>query len=389
MPTPPELQRQADALVRRAHVARWAGATARLAALALALAGAGILVLRGAFGFDPGPAAWGLVLALLAPPAAWLLQRRSPLTRAQAVARLDADSGGGGALLAAFELAEAGSAGDRGADLAARADRQLQAVGELPRLDWRRLCWPWPGALAFALLCLAVPMDGLVPAGATGTAAALEDRVEDLRQQLEALRENLELQPEEQATLEDRLKRLDEELADAGFQEAFEGIDRLSDDLDRLGEEAQANAEQAMQKLQAAAEQMAQSPSAASTQVSEALEQLAKAGLELNLPTGLEEEFAELAQALAEGLDGADGVETPESAAELAQKLAELASLSGELSDALSEALSKLGESGLEGAQGNLAELAWSPELVENLAQALKDAKLSSQECELARGGGT
>ena len=109
----------------------------------------------------------------------------------------------------------------------------------------------------------------------------------------------------------------------------------------------------------------------------------------MSLPAGLEEQFAELAKSLAEGLDGADGVKTPESAKELAQQLAELSQLSNELSDALSEALSKLGESGLEGAQGNLPEVAWSPELLENLAQALKDAQLSSQECELARGGGT
>ncbi|MHC4375762.1 MAG: hypothetical protein ACYS26_04090 [Planctomycetota bacterium] len=393
MNTPPELQRQADALVRRAHLARWAGSTARLTAVAFALAGALILVLRGAFDLEPAPAAAGLGLAALAPLAAYLLGRTSPLSRAQAVARLDADSGGGGALLSSFELAEAGALErvepGTGADFASRAEQQLAAIGELPRLNWRRLSWPWPGALAFALLCLAVPMDGLTQAGATGTAAALEDRVEDLRVQLDALRENIELEPAEEATLQDRLKRLDEELADAGFQEAFEGIDRLSEDLDRLGDEAQANAEQAMQKMQAAAEQMAQSPSASSAQVSEALEQLAKAGLEMTLPAGLEEQFAELAESLAEGLDGADGVETPESALELAQQLAELSQLSNELSDALSEALSKLGESGLEGAQGNLPEVAWSPELLENLAQALKDAQLSSQECELARGGGT
>ena len=400
MNTPPELQRQADALVRRAHLAGWAGSTARWTAVAFALAGFLILVLRGAFDVEPGSAAFGLALAALAPLAAYLLARTSPLTRAEAVARLDAESGGGGALLSAFELAEAGGSeragsgpaaqpSSAGADFASRAEQQLAATGELPRLHWRRLAWPWPGSLAFALLCLMVPMDRLRPAGATGTAAALEGRVEDLRAQLEALRENIELEPAEEATLEDRLKRLDQELADAGFQEAFEGIDRMSEDLDRLGDDAQANAEQAMQKMQAAAEQMAQSPSASSAQVSEALEQLAKSGLGMTLPAGLEEQFAELAQSLAEGLDGADGVETPESAKELAQQLAELAQLSNELSEALSEALSKLGDSGLEGAQGNLPEMAWSPELLENLAQALKDAQLSSLECELARGGGT
>lgn len=380
---------RADALLRRVRLARWAGATAHWLAVALAMAGAVILLVRSAFGWSEGPAALWLGLAALAPLAALLAARRSPLTTEQAVARLDVGSGGAGALLTAYELGAAAPADGSDRAWQAQLERQLEALPEPPRIDWRRLAWPWPAALVFALACLFVPIAGLAPASAEGTAEMLGDRVDELRFQLDALEERLELDPEEALALEERVGRLDEELDAAGFQEAFEGIDRLSDELDRMGEEAQANAEQALQKMQAAAESMAHSPSAASAQVSEALEQLAKSGLELSLPSGLEEEFAELAKSLADGLDGAEGLETPEAAAELAESLAELAGLSSQLSEALSEALSELGESGLEGAEGDLAQIEWSPELIEALAEALKNSELTSGECELARGGGT
>jgi uncharacterized protein Yka (UPF0111/DUF47 family) len=352
-----------------------------------AVAGIAALLARALFDVDAARASLALVPIGLVPLLAWKRARDRAPSADAALVWLDVHSGGSGGLVTAAERAgPAGDAFERDA-----LDRLAAVPAPASTSTGRQRLAPL-AALLFAGACLVVPvgadeLDGpeLRPASEVhGT------ELERLREALTALEERVELEPERRAELGERLTALEQELADQSAGElALEGLDRMAEELAREAERAEAEAARALERLSDAAEGLPGSSSEAAESIEEALAELEQAGLLGALSPELSDELRELAEKLAEGLDGSDGIESAKGVEELMERLAELAALREELARELAKLMEELGEQGLATSPGALPPVELSADELRALIEALKEAQLDPQQCELARGGGT
>ena len=214
------LSRPLRRLRRKLILARWLGRCARVGALVLALAGSAVLLARVAFELETEEALWLLSPLALVPFIAWRGVREHVPSEAGAAAWLDLRSGAKGILLAEFEQ------GDE--RWAARLERQLDRLPELPALRVGAFLRPLAPALAFALLALFVPLSKADP----GPSTSYFDRaIEGLSDQLQVLEEVADLDEETQQELERRIEELAGSV-DAQKPEAMlEAIDSLRQEL--------------------------------------------------------------------------------------------------------------------------------------------------------------
>lgn len=380
-----DVRTAARRLARRARLAAALGEVSRLGAAALVLAGAAALLLRAFAGWSAGDAAWVFAVLVAVPPVAWWRARRRAPSLESAATWLDVRSGGSGAVVAALERPLDGAWNERAAAALAGARDALRP----PALRSRPLLAPTLPALAFATLCLAVPL-GAAGHGPAGARAALERRAEEVREQLAVLEETLALDATREAEFDDRLRDALDAADDGSTEAAFEALDRLELDAEALAERAADAAAAALARLGAAATDLAADPAAAREHVDALERELAAAGLDRGaLPPELAAALDALAAdlgALPAGAVGAEGVRGLE---QLARELARLADLSDALRDALAERLAQLAESGLlEGL--DLPRLEIDPALMEALVEALERMQLEASLCPPAtEPGGT
>jgi hypothetical protein len=317
----PGLDRSLRRLLARAKTAAWLAESARLAAPAAFLLGGWVLLARFVLGHGRATAAWSLLLFALVPLAAWLVARRRFLTPATAVAWLDRRSGGSGALLTHFALADA--------RWNEPAERALASIERLPRIAaWRDFS---PTALGVLFVgATFVPDRSVLPT--PPATQVVENRIDAASEDLSALLEVVELAPETAQELEARLESLREESDAAPLDASLEAVDRTQDELARNADEALAAAERAREALASAG--AADDAQATIDGINAALRDLKEAGLAAKLP-----------QALLDRLDPGT-LELPEGMKLSAE---ELAQLSDELRAALDARMERLAKAGLVG----------------------------------------
>ena len=379
------LERAAHGLARRFARRTFLRDALAWTAAALVLAGAAALVARALLGLDASEAVWLLAPVALVPPVAWIRARRRTPGPERALAWLDVHTGGSGALVAAGEVRAIG-----GWDHAVL--ERLERAPEPARANAGSRVLAAFGAAAFGAACLVVPVGAEAGPPGDGPSAAEVHRaeLERLRTALEALEERVELEPERSAELAERLAALEDELEEQSVGErALEGLDRMGEELADEARRAEERAALALERLRNAAVAAPSAPSEGAEALQEAWEELAEAGLASEFGDELAERLAELAEQLADGLDGAQGIESPEGAAELMERLAELAALREDLAQALAEALQDLADAGLDVDPSSLPSVELSAEELRELLEALREAQLDAASCEEARGGGT
>ncbi|MSR62525.1 MAG: hypothetical protein EXS08_08775 [Planctomycetes bacterium] len=345
----PTLEGGIAAVQRRRVLQLWLAILGGHAQVAFFAIGVGALLARVLGRWESGEAAWLLALALGAGATAFFFARRRLPGEASAVSWLDVHSGARGLVVTERELGAS--------DWSARTrDELARSLAVLPPPAWNRALRPAFPALAFAALCVWVPIPRSVPVPPPILGAAA---LEELEQKLATLEEVLDLPPEEAEELAARLQRIEDEATSGQPASAFEAIDRLGERLD-------AEAAQALDAAQRAAQDLAQAagdPSLAEAQAAlvSALSGMETAGLGKDLPP-------ELRSALQPGsLSLPAGVQL--SSAELAQ-------LSQALKGVLDQRLAQLGAGGLlssaklselrlaQGALGNLDDFEYDPEHV-------------------------
>jgi hypothetical protein len=315
----PDLDRSLQSLIARAKTAAWLEACARLAAPTLFVLGGWVLFARFALDVSRADAALALALFALVPAVAWGLARRRFLSPAAAVAWLDRESGGSGALLTQHAL------GDARWD--ASAARALASIERLPRIRALRGFGPSLLALAFVGAAFTLERSVLPPPPAT---QVVESRLDAAAEDLGALQEVVELEPERAEELEARLERLDAESDSAPLDASLEAIDRTQEELARRADEALAAAERAREGLNAA--DSAENAEAAVEALNGALRDLKLAGLAAKLPKSLLDRLEPGSLELPEGVE---------------LSTAELAELSDALRAALDARMERLAQSGL------------------------------------------
>ncbi len=350
---------------RRLCFAAWIGEWARMAGVALVIAGGAALLWRRFGAAGRGEAAW---LALLVVPAAllaWARARRRFVSASTVAAWLDVRHGGDGRIVTAFERADSREEG-----------RGSVAPPEL-RLRHLLLARPLLPALLFLALALGLPL----PA----SAVALDlprlhaDQLDQLAEKLATLEETVELDAGLRAELEERLERakeaLEEGLAEEGLlASAFEARDTLEARLEQEAAVARDGVELAQAELgsDALTRALDADASRAEELLGQTLDALVDAGLAQKLPAELQRGLADLGLL---DLPGLDGAELPPGTKLDPAQVAAMKELAAQLERALGAQLKKLVESGLI----NLAE------------QKPFDGKLVFHECTEAcrqQGGG-
>lgn len=335
MPQSAEIRR----FTRRVRVGLFAGATADAIATLTLFAAAALLVGR-LMGAWPAPQPWWTAALLL--PLLWgaLSVRRSAFDDARSVVHLDRRLGLDGLLITGLEQ-------DTGAWSATLSQRMARAREALPVLRTRRLLAraAVPLAVLGAVLLLPPPEPPLPPAD---PAVALA--IEDLEEQIDLLIEETVVDEEKGEELKARLQELADNAA-GGEPVEWADVDAMRDELQH--ERAQLGS--AMEKTRAAlAELSAQAasatPASAAEQLSDTLEQAAKAGLLDGLDPALLEQL---------GMTPGEGAAVDPS--QLPASMEDLL--------ALSEALLEAMDGRLEGLEGagllDLGELADLGELVD------------------------
>jgi len=293
------LERRVRRLQRHVRRAALLGRIVHTTSLALAIAGAGILLSRLLLDLTRVQAAWALLVVVPAVAIAWIVSRRSRVARDDAATWLDVHAGASGTLVTGMEVDD-----PRWRD---RLTSELDRAEGLPRMRARRmLLAPFP-AVAFVALTLWIDVT-------RPTAAVLPElhdaAIERVREKLETLEETVDLDEELVEDLRDRLARLDEEADPAHPESTFEALDRLEERLaqeaERL-EEAADRADESMRDadLAAATDDLA-SDVARSESLRDAMEEtladLTEAGFSKDLPEALQERLGTPSLQLGEGL---------------------------------------------------------------------------------------
>ncbi len=326
------LERSIARLRQRARLGAFLGTSLRSFAVAAAVLAAVALLLRVAFRFERGEAAWVFAALVAVPIAAWILARKRVPSHAAAAAWLDVRAGGTGAIVAGDEVDDP--------RWAAQVERALAAEPALPRFDVAGPARLAAAAFAFALLVVLVPIAPAVVGPPTVVQEAVLERVEE---QLKALEEQVELEPELAAELRETLDRLQREGALAEPEAAFEALDRAQERIEQEAYERAEASQSAQDDLARAGEDAARDPQAAQAQLEKTMEQLAQAGFSKDVQSALEKELGAAGVSLPPGTKlGAENIEaiSKELGAKLAAKNGELAK-KGLLNG---KALAKLGE---------------------------------------------
>lgn len=342
-----DLDHLAARLSARARRAAWLTECARWSAPALYAIGAVVFVARYLGDLSRPAASLALSALLVIPAAAWLRARSRFLSRAGAVAWLDRESGGSGALIAQFDLADERWMRD--------AEQALARIAVLPRVRVARPFLPsLPAALFVAgALWIAKPLEPTAP-----STRIAESALETAEERLLALQEIVELPPEQAEDLAERLRRVEENLRDAPVDASLEALDRTTEELGAVAERSLASAERASGDLARA--DAAQSASEAQAALQDALKELREGGLAAKLPETIQAELTPGSLELPPGVQL-----SPEA----------LAKLSGEMRGALDARLAKLANAGLISAR--------------QLERATSTARVSEHVCDgnCKRGG--
>jgi len=319
LPLTPNLKQLVARLSARARKAAWLSECARWSAPLLFAIGAAIFIARFAAGVSTREASFALLALAILPLAGWLLARRKFLSESGAIAWLDRESGGSGALLTQFELAD-----PRWTPALSKALARIEA---LPRVRLTREWAPSLFALAFVAGALWIPRPQALVAPSTHLA---ETMLEEVKEQLLALTEVVELEPEKAAELAERIERVEENLRDAPADASLEALDRTGDELEAQAEKSLASAERASDELARA--DAAQSASEAQESLQNALKELRDGGLASKLPESIKSELAPGSLELPPGIKLSNEA---------------ISKLSSEMREALDARLSKLARSGL------------------------------------------
>ncbi len=314
-----ELEQFAARLSARARRAAWLSECLRWSAPALFAIGAVCFVARFFGDVSRTDASLALCAFALVPIVGWLRARGRFLSEAGAIAWLDRESGGSGALLTQFALADG--------RWSSSVNAALGRIEQLPRVRlWREMA---PGliAAAFVLGALWIPKPVAVVPPSTHLAETMLETVEE---QLIALQEVVELEPEKAAELAERIERVQENLHEAPADASLEALDRTSDELASEAEKSLAAAERAGEDL--ARSDSAQSAAEAQQSLEDALKELRDGGLASKLPESIKSELTP------GSLELPPGVKLSNEA---------LSKLSNEMREALDARLSKLARSGL------------------------------------------
>jgi hypothetical protein len=299
---------------------------------------------------------------LVVPWTAWrAIQPRIP-TEAQAATWLDLHSGAQGFLLVDYELEDA-----RWND---RSLRQLDALAELPALDFAAVYrWVLP-ALAFCAFSLLVPLSRTEP----GPSSSLFDAaIAGLADKLSALEQVVELDEVVADELEQRIAELAANVDAAEPEAMLEAIDSLRKELGVEGQDAAELARELSERFgEAGARALADSETAQKL-LSTALSKMADSGFRSEMLKQLSELAPELAQSMqGNQLELPEGFElTPE----------QMRALSQGLRDALKDNLSALNLAGLV----DLKELKLSDELA-SLSKLVGELHTCDENC---KPGGT
>jgi hypothetical protein len=378
------LERQIALLRRRCFQAAFIGRALKGAGIALLVAGCFALLWRIGLERDDGLAWAGFAALVLVLPYAVVAARRAMPTPADAAVWLDARSGGGGALVTAVELGLA-PANERA------AAAQVRRTPALPALDPRTWLGAWPGALAFAVACVLVPV--AEPAsGGEGVEQLLERGVERVRERLATLVEQVQVDEARASELKERLERLADESRGADIESGFEALDALEKELERLAEGGLEEALDAHEALARSAASSSSSQSATRAALEEAAQRMQAGAFAPSSERGLLEQLMELSSKARDRL-GEEPLDAVEDLDAWLEWLEEWSKTSQASREQLAETLERLAEAGLvdEAEAEALAEaLAGSEEaaldeLAERLAEALKDVELSPEEAQEMR----
>lgn len=300
---------------------------------ALAFIGGTACLLSRTAGWDRAAGASWLAVTVLAPLSAWWIARKQVPGAESCATWLDVRGGASGMVVTESEVGVTA--------WTPQADARLrESLNALPALDATRALRTVLPALAFAVLVVWIdpPKSEIGPPPAVADAA-----IERIEEKLATLEEVLAMEPEAQAELQEQLENARAEAEEGRAESAFEALDRIEQQLEQHAEEAEQAAHRARHELNEAVDDP--SLADAQTALENALAQMAKAGLDKDLPKMMNEaltpgsltlpegtqlssaELAKLSQALKGALDGKVG--------RLAQ---------GKLLDA--NALAKLGELG-------------------------------------------
>lgn len=330
---PRSLDSLASRLQTRVFWGVFLGALGRFAMTALLACGTVALFLRYVLHLERLDAALAFAPLAFVPVAAWIVARRRRLSRAGAVAWLDLRTDANGALLTDAELGDA--------RWSPRVEASLARDVVLPRPRVGRPVLQTCPALAFAAaaLWIELPRDPVLPP------RKLEDAlVERVEEKLDTLKEEVALEPELEKELEARLDRLQDERGDP--EQAFEAIDGLDARLAQEGERLEESLHDAQESLDAAGSSASSDPEGAQKALEAALGELAKAGLDKNLPESLQSEL------------GSSSLELPPGTKLDATTIEKV---SRELSEALAKKADALAKAGLAkgqlGKKGELAKL--------------------------------
>lgn len=313
------LDQSVAALHRRVFWGVFAGNAGRLGMIALL--GGGVLVLLVRFLLDVAraQAIWALAPVVLVPLAALLVARSRQLSRAGAVAWLDARAGGSGALVTQLEVGDGA--------WSSHVDAALSHLLVLPRARLGRTALQILPPLGFAIAALLVemPRDPALPPKHLQEAA-----IERVEEKLATLEEQVALEPELASELEKKIERLED---DAGEPEqAFEALDRLEERLSQESEMLAQKGLDAEEALKAATGASSSDPERAQKELEKTLGDLSKAGFSKNLPEDLQREL------------GASSLELP---AGTKLEPLRIEALSKDVAKMIAAKLDKLGAAGL------------------------------------------
>lgn len=347
---------------RKLTLARFADRAARQAALVLVVGACVALIGRAAFDLELRHAALCLLPVLVVPWTAWRSIQSSVPTEEQAATWLDLHSGAQGFLLVDFELGD-----ERWNE---RAQRQLDAMSELPPYDFGPLYRFVLPALAFCAFTLFVPLDRTDP----GPSSSLFDRaIAGLSDRLEALNDVVELDEIVAEELASRIEELAENVDAAEPEAMLEAIDSLRQQLGVEGRDAAELARELSERFGEAGARALADSDAAQKLMEKALEKMADSGFRSEML----KQLAELAPELAKGMEG-NQLKLPEGF-ELSPD--QLRALSKGMREALKGDLSKLSLAGLV----DLKELKLSDELA-SLSKLVGELHVCDEDC---KPGGT
>ena len=347
------LEHSIKAVRRRVFTAAWFEALATHLALALFAGGTAILIARVALHWDRVPAAWFASLAAVAPVSAWWLARRRIPSRESCATWLDVRGGASGLVVTENELGSSA--------WSPRAEERLRrSLDVLPEVDILRTLRNVTPAAAFVALALWIepPQVEVGPPPAVADAA-----IERVEEKLAALEQVLEVEPELAAELDEQLESAKAEAAEGRPESTFEALDRMEERLEDQAQRAEQAAHRAQHELASAVGEPNLEDAQAALE--NALAEMAKAGLEKDLPQSLKDELAPGTLSLPEGVQLSS---------------AELAKLAQQMKGTLDGKLGKL-------AQGKLLD----PTAVAKLGQLSLDDFDDTHECDenCTKPGGT